>query len=391
MNLNIDNIYHLITICLALLFSMYLFFNKTKERLGNIFLGYFILDFALESFDVLLSKTSFYTEHPNFYLIIPAFAFLIYPSWFFYIKTTAFKDYKLRKVDLLHLIPFIAITIIFLFSYHLQPDEIKLEIRTNPYNTPLFVSFIYYLLRIQGIVYGIWSIKIVYRFKKIVNENYSNINDKNYKWILQLTIVFVYFILTALVYNIFKFGFKELYEEQNIHHHISSIITLIFLSWIVYKGMSQPYLFNGVDSNIKLLEEYLKEKKGEEKKSKSNEITTQDSALKDKIEEYVITNKIYTNSSITLFELANGLGMSSYELSLFLNKTLNKNFFDYINEFRIKNAMEILQNPDKKNLTILEILYEVGFNSKSSFNTAFKKFTKQTPTQYRENTLKSRS
>lgn len=387
--MNIDNIYELITIFLALLFSMYVFFNKTKERTSNIFLGYFILDFAIESFDVLLSNTSFYTEHPNFYLIIPALAFLIHPSWFFYIKTTAFKDYKLRKVDLLHLIPFIAITIIFLFSYHLQPDDVKLDIRTNPNHTPWFVGFTYYLLRIQGIVYGIWSIKIVYRFKKIVNENYSNINDKNYKWILQLTIVFVYFILAALVFNIFKFGFKELYEEQNIHHHISSIITIIFLSWIIYKGMSQPYLFNGVDSNIKLLEEYLKEKKEKEKKSKSKESTTQNSALKDRLEEYVITNKIYTNSSITIFELANGLGMSSYELSLFLNKTLNKNFFDYINEYRIKNAMQILQDPNQKQLTVLEILYDVGFNSKSSFNTAFKKYTGKTPTEYRKKYLKS--
>jgi AraC-like DNA-binding protein len=51
--------------------------------------------------------------------------------------------------------------------------------------------------------------------------------------------------------------------------------------------------------------------------------------------------------------------------------------------------MEILQNPKKSELTILEILYEVGFNSKSSFNTAFKKHTNQTPTQFREKHLKS--
>ena len=389
MDLNIDNIYHLITICLALLFSMYVFFNKTKERKGNIFLGFFILNFAIESIDALSSRTSFYTENPNLYLIIPAMYLLIYPSWFFYIKTTAFKDYKLKRTDLLHLIPFFTVSVILLFSYHLQPDDVKLDIRSNPDRSPWFVGFNYYLLRIQGIVYAIWSIRVVLRFKKIVNENYSNINKKNYKWVLQLTFVFIYFIVAALIFNIFKFGFNELYNEQNIYHHTSSIITLIFLSWIIYKGMSQPYLFNGLDSNIKLLEEYLKEKKENKKQFKSNGITAQDSILKDRLEEYVTSNKIHTNPSITIFELASGLGLNSYELSLFLNKTLKKNFFDFINEYRIKNAIHILQDPSQKQLTILEILYDVGFNSKSSFNTAFKKYTGKTPTEYRKTYLKS--
>ena len=66
------------------------------------------------------------------------------------------------------------------------------------------------------------------------------------------------------------------------------------------------------------------------------------------------------------------------------NHNLNQHFFDFVNEYRIKKAMEILADASKNHLTVLEILYEVGFNSKSSFNTAFKKYTKQTPTEYRK-------
>ena len=73
----------------------------------------------------------------------------------------------------------------------------------------------------------------------------------------------------------------------------------------------------------------------------------------------------------------------SYDLSVLINHHLNQHFFDFINEYRIQKAMQILKNPSKKKLTILEILYEVGFNSKSSFNTAFKKHTNQTPTEFR--------
>lgn len=62
---------------------------------------------------------------------------------------------------------------------------------------------------------------------------------------------------------------------------------------------------------------------------------------------------------------------------------LNKHFFDFVNEYRIEKAKELLTHPERKEYTVLEILYEVGFNSKSSFNTAFKKRTGLTPTEYR--------
>jgi len=67
-----------------------------------------------------------------------------------------------------------------------------------------------------------------------------------------------------------------------------------------------------------------------------------------------------------------------------INHHLNKHFFDFVNEFRIEKAKSLLTNPAKQDLTIQEILYEVGFNSKSSFNTAFKKHCGLTPTQYRK-------
>ena len=92
------------------------------------------------------------------------------------------------------------------------------------------------------------------------------------------------------------------------------------------------------------------------------------------------------NPSLTIRSLSEDIKMNSRELSVLINQNLNQHFFDFINEYRIKEAMNILKNPTKKEVTVLEILYEVGFNSKSSFNTAFKKYTGFTPTQFRKNT-----
>jgi AraC-like DNA-binding protein len=62
---------------------------------------------------------------------------------------------------------------------------------------------------------------------------------------------------------------------------------------------------------------------------------------------------------------------------------MDQHFFDFVNEYRIQKAMGILKDQSRSQLTVLEILYEVGFNSKSSFNTSFKKHTNLTPTAYR--------
>jgi AraC-like DNA-binding protein len=82
-------------------------------------------------------------------------------------------------------------------------------------------------------------------------------------------------------------------------------------------------------------------------------------------------------------DLSNQLGMKVRDLSILINHKLDQHFFDFVNQYRISKAMELLRDPQNTKMTVLEILYEVGFNSKSSFNTIFKKQTGQTPTQYR--------
>lgn len=249
-----------------------------------------------------------------------------------------------------------------------------------------FIPVVYTILHAQALIYMVLSILVVKRFKQIVKENYSNYNKRNYKWIYQLNFVFVYFIISDLVRNYLRFFIDE--STINISIYISAPINILFLLWLMYKAISQPYLFNGIDSNIKLLDELLKEQDVHKKQMTKNGITDdnnlQTNELNLKLESLMSTDKPFLNPSLAIFDLAKELDLPSSELSIFLNKCLNKNFFDFINEYRINEAKKLLVSSERKNHTILEILYEVGFNSKSSFNTAFKKFTNKTPTEYRK-------
>lgn len=93
--------------------------------------------------------------------------------------------------------------------------------------------------------------------------------------------------------------------------------------------------------------------------------------------------KPHLNPNLTIAVLARKTGLPYYQLSMIINNQLNKNFFDFVNQYRIEEARRLLSEPSKITGTILQIAYDTGFNSKSSFNKAFKKYTGMTPTEFR--------
>jgi len=105
------------------------------------------------------------------------------------------------------------------------------------------------------------------------------------------------------------------------------------------------------------------------------------------LETFMSEEESFLDAELTIQNLALQIGFPQKELSTLINQHLGKHFFDFINEYRIQKAKSILENPESKEVTVLEILYQVGFNSKSSFNTAFKKQCQLTPIEYRKQAL----
>ncbi|WP_228445417.1 helix-turn-helix domain-containing protein [Chryseobacterium nakagawai] len=184
----------------------------------------------------------------------------------------------------------------------------------------------------------------------------------------------------ALVKNIFKFSdYPHISEWLKITLLVSS---LFVFCWYLFKALNNPGLFRNIDSKLKLVSELVLEEKGVEQ-SISEEKEPNEKLLK--LKKYMVEKKPYLNSSLTIQEVSDDIEIPVRDLSLLINHQLGQHFYDFVNTYRIENAMEILKDLTKNKVTILEILYEVGFNSKSSFNTAFKKHTGNTPTGYRKN------
>ena len=95
-------------------------------------------------------------------------------------------------------------------------------------------------------------------------------------------------------------------------------------------------------------------------------------------------DKLYQETELTLQQLAEKLQAPTYQVSAALNDGLKKNFYDVVNGYRVEEAKRLLLDAKNRNYTILSVGFEAGFNSKTTFNTVFKKFTGLTPTEYRD-------
>lgn len=146
---------------------------------------------------------------------------------------------------------------------------------------------------------------------------------------------------------------------------------LIFCYVIIYKALTQPQVFN---RSI--------EDPGAQKKLTLSEAVKQKYLAR--LNAFMEDEKPYMDPEISLPELAEKVTIPSRSLSEIINNSIGLNFYDFINSYRVEESKRLLSVPSEKYKTVLEVLYEVGFNSKSTFNNAFKKFTGLTPSEYKK-------
>ena len=362
----------LIIIFISFFFSFFLFTVKTKNKISNIIIASYLIVVSIE-ISVFFYQS--YIEIPKTLdFIRDRVSLLQSPLLFIYVISMLYSDFKLKRKHLIHIVPFI------IFVLPITAIPINSYFETLIYSDRSLFFFIFFI-HIQFLSYIIATFIALHRFKKILLENYSQANIMTYKWLLQLNILISVVFGFAIFKNIFNI-ISENPETTNLIRIIMVVLVLGFICWIILKGLYHPQIFRGIDSNLKPIGEIISHTTTENKEVSISLDTQHQIGL---LKKYMEDKKPYLDPTLTIQNLAYQINLPSREVSILINHHLNKHFFDLVNEYRIKRAMEILKNPDHRKLTILEILYEVGFNSKSSFNTAFKKHTNTTPTQYRKN------
>jgi AraC-like DNA-binding protein len=338
-----------IIVFLMMLLSVFLITVKSTKKLSNYLFAAFLLITAFDLIGMFLFEISNNTINS----LKIASVLLQMPLYYLYVQSVCYYNFKLEKKHLLHVLLFLVV-FVFLF---------KTTVSDRSYN------IFQILAKAQYYCYIIAVFFTLSHFKKLYQENYSANHKNTHKWLFQITILF-------LIGNCFVLFREFIIPKENSIllaniNLLISVFALFVICWFVLKALYQPKLFLGVDKNLTTLKIVQKS-------------TTETEQTLKLLSEYMSIEKPYIDPELSLQKLAIGLNLPEKQLSQLINKHIGKHFFDYVNEYRINDAKTLLK--EQTELTVLEILYQIGFNSKSSFYTAFKKETLQTPLAYRKST-----
>jgi AraC-like DNA-binding protein len=362
-----------------LLMATFLCSLSTGNCLSHKLLAAYLLIVVIDLSEVIFSD--FYRAYLNLDMLRFNISLFMGPTLYLYVKTAIYDDFTLKIKHLVHTIPY-AIACLVMIPNFFSVDNASKQLWYDHFTDVPELTFIHFMTVVQFGLYLLVIYKHLIRYRKVVVENYSDADRLNKSWLTQLIYLFTlsYIIGLGRIY----FRFSDFYEyERGV---LTILITSVLLSicWILWQALHKPNLFTGVSSTIEVIDEQVASQENSSDPTISVIETEKYDAIVLRLRGYMQQSKPFLDPSLSVETLAEKINLPSSELSLIINRVIGQHFFDFVNSYRINLAGEILIANEQHPKTVLEILYEVGFNSKSSFNTAFKKHFLMTPSQYRK-------
>ncbi|MFC3757080.1 helix-turn-helix domain-containing protein [Chryseobacterium tructae] len=240
------------------------------------------------------------------------------------------------------------------------------------YTTPFeFLSII--LILIQALFYTVLSYITIRKHQQKIQQFSSNTEGINLNWLEYIILVILAVNIIYVVYNLF-------YDPKSLNFFINAVFLLVIYC-VGYYSLKQKEIYPLEEKQREELISIEDNTNSEEVKKK---LIPDEELIKIKmqLESIMEIQKPYLDSELNLIKLAEIVSVSTHHLSYVINTGFQKNFFQYVNEYRVEYAQTLLKDSNSK-LSILGIAYESGFNSKTSFNTTFKKLTGQTPSEFK--------
>ncbi len=364
------------------LFLAILLFSKKNKITADYILAFWLIITGIPLFLYFINydNYSLILNHsksiPTYLMIINIPLLLIQsPFLFLYVNAVVKTDKKFKPVYLLNFIP----AILFLIAFHFLID-FNSENKTafNLYEYPYYriILIFFPLTTILAFFYIVKSFLKIKKFRKKIQSQYSYTENIDFNWLKNLIIIIaaVWFIL-----SVFALLFKNMHNIINIQDIILiSVSIAIFI--LGYFGFLRTNIFLSARINENI------GNSGKEKNGAVKPVIPENEAkqILEKLISFMQKEKPYLESKLTLKQLADKISVQPHRLSNIINEHLHKNFFDFINEYRVEEVKKQLSV--NKNYTLLGIAYECGFNSKSSFNRIFRNFTGVTPSEYQKRT-----
>lgn len=358
MNGDLNSILYLLMIFILTIFTL-LLLHIGKHTKSNIYLAIYFISQILGILSFFISPTS--KTSNLFYSITQAICYTWGALFYLFISSLLNPKFKLRRISVFHFIPALVVFIILVFHFNSIFKQTFISINSNLF---IILSYLFNILIIG------YNIAIIYKyFKSSLKE--KGVNKPTYK---NASTIWIKISVFGFIVSCFVVQIHNIHILESLHlNYIGNVIFLAYFSVLLYVAI----LNRTITDKIEIVEKY---KRSSLKSSISNEILEQ-------IENCMLEDRLYTNPDLSLRNLAVILNIQEKYISEVINKLKGENFSEFVNSYRVSYAMRLLEKDENKDKTMLYILYEAGFNSKTTFNTTFKKVVGCTPIDYKNRFL----
>ncbi|MGB6084742.1 helix-turn-helix domain-containing protein [Moheibacter sp.] len=343
--------------------------RKFKSK-STFFIAMLILCFSLNNIQYYLWETDIIDREIFFGIVYFPYASLSMVLYYFYVKLFLYPKNPIKKKQWLLFLP---CSFFFLLTSYYKIGNAFGDLSGK---TEIFFSYLIYVHEIFSVLFSIILLGCIYalilNFEKNQLKGKTQIPKIGVNW---LKIISLISFILCLIWII------SIYDELT---YGSDNVSFYYILWL---GMSFTIYILGHIGLYRF--GILQEQKSIQKFSNYNKTMISVEAVYsqnehiEEFEKYIKTEKNYLDSNLSLESVAEKLNINKSYLSRIINSELEKSFTDYVNELRVEEAKFYMTNPEFKNYTLISIGLEAGFNSKSAFNTAFKKFTGMTPSQFK--------
>lgn len=367
---------------------------------------------AMFSFDLAMAvyhASSFDSQFPTLIGLDYPVAFLYAPLLFLYARTLSNQPPgQLVRSWYLHLIPFAVATLITL-PFLVTPGAERLAyIEGSPtsLNAEVWSTIFRYgnhLKLLHAVIYLSATFVVIRNHRRHVKENYSYVEWINLMWLRNLLIGIVLLVSFTLVIYVFSLSVDSPSIGLSGSNHLDNYTLLgvaVFIYAIGFMGLRRPNVLggtlntvgnpsdsksvsasDGANTNPHLV---IDEKPRYSRSGMTDDLASRHFA---RLESLMEEQHLYRQSKLTLTDLSEAMALSPHNLTEVINTQAGKNFYDFVNGYRVDEVKTRLLDSSNDHLTILAVGLEAGFNSKSSFNAVFKRHTGQTPSQFRKTAI----
>ncbi len=349
---------------------------KRKKTVSDYLLSAFFLLFAFNAF---LSYLEIYNRthgfpYPLFFFISTPFLLLHWPVIWLYVKSLTDQHFRLRPVYLLNLLPFVLCLMLFTVKYYTKPLADKIVIlQSESFKQQWDYPVVIITMALSSLIYFSWAAVLVRRYNCKIKAYFSETSRYDLQWLRLLMIVSA--VLYTVIYLAFTIDLVFPLAPFRWMHEASFILGSVYIIVLGFFGHRQGNLFSDKTIGIELKE--------------PAPLSAINYSLTEKENDFVVfllnfmnEKKPFLTPEITLSYLASEVNVTPEYLSGIINNKLGKNFFDFINHYRIEEFKTRCRAVENKKFTLLSIAYDCGFNSKATFNRVFKNVTGITPGEY---------